>query len=169
MSIIETINNRRSVRHYSSIPVEEEKLNLILEAARLAPSAGNQQPWKFIVVREEKMKAEVVKASGNEFCAEAPIMLVACGLDTGIMTCGHRCDTVDVSIAMSFALLQAQELGLSTCWIARYDEKEMMRILGIPDTGSVVMVTPLGYPAESPDPRPRKKPEEVVCYDRFSE
>ena len=168
MDLLELISKRRSIRHYSSRPVEEEKLNKVLDAARLAPSARNIQNWTFIVVRDEKVKAEVVEISGNPFTAEAPVILVACSLDTGVMTCGHRCDTVDVSIAMSFALLQAEELGLGTCWIARYDEKKLMKALGVPDHGSIVMITPLGYPAESPDPRPRKTLEEVVRYDRFS-
>jgi len=97
------------------------------------------------------------------------VILVCCGTDpNAIMLCGqHRC-TVDLSIATAYMILQAHELGLGTCWLGRFDEAQVKSILGIPDPVRVVAVTPLGYPAEQPVAKPRKKLAEIVCYDRYS-
>lgn len=168
MDILTAIQERRSIRKYSNKPVEDEKLNKVLEAFRLAPSARNNQMWKFIIVKDESTKEKLVEAAyGQEALKEAPIILVACGLAPGVMTNGHRSDTIDLSIAMSFVILEAYEQGLGTCWMARYDENKIKAILGIPEGGSVVMISPLGYGNESPDSRPRKSIDEVVSYDSF--
>jgi nitroreductase len=83
------------------------------------------------------------------------------------MSCGQPTDTVDCSIAMSFILLQAQELGLGTCWLGRFNADLVKQICEIPEEVSVIAMTPLGYPAETPDPRPRKAPDEVIRFDSF--
>jgi len=168
MNVSEAILGRRSIRKYDSRPIEEEKLKKVMEAARLAPSAGNSQQWKFIVVTDPKTKEQVMEAAGGQkFVNEAPAVIVACGLNPNIMTCGQPRHTVDVSIAMSFVMLEAYEQGLGTCWLGRFDEARLKEILHIPDNVSVVMVTPLGYPAESPAPRPRKQFDEVVSFEKF--
>ncbi len=168
MDVFSAILERRSIRKYSPKPVEETKLQKVLEAARLAPSAGNSQQWKFIVVRDEKTRERLMEiAGGQKFVGEAPVVIVACGLNPNIMTCGQPRHTVDVSIAMSFLLLEAYEQGLGTCWLGRYNEEEVKELLGIPGDASVVMITPLGYPAESPGPRPRKELDAVVSYEKY--
>jgi nitroreductase len=168
MEISDAIKERRSIRKYSPKPVEEEKLKKVLEAARLAPSGNNTQNFRFIAVRDSKKRAGLMEAAyGQPAVGEAPVVLVACGLDTSVMTCGHRGDTVDLSIAMSFAMLEAVEQGLGTCWLGYFDEGRVRAVLGIPKNVSVVMMTPLGYPAESPAPRPRKPFEQIVRFDGY--
>lgn len=169
MDVLHAIQDRRSIRKYSSRIVEEEKLEKVLEAARLSPSANNQQSWKFVVVRDPETRGKLTHAAGGQiFVGQAPVILVACGTDPdGIMMCGqHRC-SVDLSIATAYMILEAHEQGLGTCWLGRFDEKKVKGILGIPENVKVIAMTPLGYPDEIPMARPRKKPEEVVCYDRY--
>lgn len=167
MDVLNAIQNRRSIRKYSTRIVEEEKLLKVLEAGRLSPSASNRQSWKFIVVKDAEIRKRLTEAAGGQtFVGEAPIILVACGTDPdGVMMCGqHRC-SVDLSIATAYMILEAYEQGLGTCWLGRFDEKRAKEILNIPNDVRVITMTPLGYPAEIPSPRPRKKLEEVVCYD----
>ncbi len=170
MDVLQALATRRSVRHYSEKPVEEEKLELVLEAARLSPSASNQQNWKFIVVRDPQTRQDVVDACpGQTFVGEAPVILVCCGTDPqAVMLCGQHRYTVDLSIATAYMILQAHELGLGTCWLGRFDEAKVKAALGIPESVRVVSVTPLGYPAETPPAKPRKRIEDIVCYDRYS-
>jgi len=169
VDVLTAVQNRRSIRQYSSKPVEVEKLGRILEAARLAPSASNSQQWKFIVVKDDAIRAKLAEAAGGQmFVKQAPITIVACGLDPGrVMYCGQPRYTVDLSIAVSFIILEAYEQGLGTCWLGHFDEKKVKEILGIPEGVRVVAMTPLGYPAESPSPKPRKGIEEIICYDRY--
>jgi nitroreductase len=168
MTVFEAIQGRRSIRKYSSKPVEEEKLSKVLEAARLAPSAGNGQHWKFIVVTDDAVKEELMKISGGQkFIGEAPVVLLAVGTKPGIMTNDQPAEAVDLSIAMSFMILEAYEQGLGTCWIARYDQQSVRDLLGIPVSASVVAISSLGYPAEEPPAKPRKSLKDIVCYNRF--
>lgn len=170
MDVWEAIKGRRSVRKFSARAVEPEKIAKILEAGRLAPSASNSQLWKFIAVTDaDKLGAKMAEACGNQqFTAQAPAFLVACATQSDrIMACGQPAETVDASIAMSFMILEAWELGLGTCWIGHFYEDKVKALLGIPDSARVVAVAPLGYPADIPAPRPRKKPEEVVSYNKF--
>jgi len=170
MDVFTAISNRRSIRKYSSKPVEEEKLMKVLEAGRLSPSANNRQNWKFIVVRDEETRKKLAAACGNNtFVAEAPVTLVICGImtDNDIMMCGQPRHTVDCSIATSFMILQAYELGLGTCWLGAFREPEVKEILNIPDNVRVVAITPLGYPDQEPVSRGRKSLNEVVCFDQY--
>src|SRR6266568_829480 len=158
MSVQSAIRERRSIRAYLGYPVEEEKLRLVLEAARLSPSARNRQEWRFIVVQERETREKLaVAANGKQFVGEAPVIIVACATEAEyVMSCGQLAGTVDTSIAFSFLILQAQELGLGTCWLGAYNENEVKEILGIPPHVRVVAMTPLGYPAQSPEAKPRK-------------
>ncbi|HHV59723.1 MAG TPA: nitroreductase [Clostridiaceae bacterium] len=169
MTVISAIENRRSIRKYTSQEVEDEKLNKVLEAARLSPSARNLQNWKFIVVRDPEKISELGKAAGSSgFIAQAPVIIAACGTDPeGIMRCGQHRHTVDLSIATAYIILAAYEQGLGTCWIGGFDEKMVKEILNVPDNVRVVAITPLGYPDESPAPRPRKKLEDIVCFETY--
>ena len=169
MDVFSAIKERRSVRKYSSKPIEKEKLDKVLEAARLSPSAGNQQNWKFIVVQDkEKIKKLKEAAGGQQFVEEAPVVIVAVGTEpTQLMSCGQYRYTIDLSIAVSYIILEAFELGLSTCWLGKFDEKLVKKILQIPEFARVVAITPLGYPDESPTVKPRKPIDEIVSYDKF--
>ncbi len=169
MDVIEAIRRRRSIRKYQNKPVEEEKLNRVLEAGRLAPSAKNLQDWRFIVVRDPDTRRRLAEAAKNQwFIAEAPVVIAACGTETNyVMTCGQHTYTIDVSIAVDHMTLEATELGLGTCWIGAFYEDRVKEILGIPDHIRVVALLPLGYPAEEPAARPRKPLNEIVCYEKW--
>ena len=169
MDVSAAIGQRRSVRAYKAVEVEEEKLKKILEAARLSPSASNQQSWKFIVVRNRETKKKLARAAfGQSFIGEAPVVMVACGTESkAVMACGQPTHSVDVSIACAFMILQAYELGLGTCWIGAFEEGEVKKILEIPKSVRVVAMIPLGYPDEDPSPRSRKGLEQIVCSEKF--
>jgi nitroreductase len=168
VDVMETIRARRSIRKYDPRPIEQEKLDLILEAARLAPSAANQQQWRFILVRDaKKVQAFTEATNGQNLVGEAPAVIVACASGSRVMACGQPTSTVDLSIAMTHIILEAQELGLGTCWLGNFSEEKVRAILGIPANVSVVAVTPVGYPAETPGARPRKTPAEVFGYDEY--
>lgn len=169
MEVFEAIKARRSIRAYEAREVEEEKLRRVLEAGRLAPSANNRQDWRFIVVRDPEKRKKLVEAAGGQaFVGTAPVVLVVCGTEPEkVMYCGQPAYTVDATIALSFMILEACELGLGTCWLGHFDEQRVKEILGIPEKVRVVAMTPLGYPAESPTARPRKSLDEVVSYERF--
>ena len=171
MDVFEAITRRRSIRSYKPVDVEEEKLRRVVEAARLAPSASNRQEWKFIVVRDDGKRAKLVAATyGQRWVGEAPVIIVACATEgKSVMTCGQPTHTVDLSIACSFLMLEACELGLGTCWLGTFNEQEVKGILGIPDSMRVVTVTPLGYPNEEPSPRPRKSYDQIVSFEKYSQ
>jgi nitroreductase len=151
MDVLEAISKRRSVRAYADKDVEEEKLLKVLEAGRLAPSAKNRQEWRFVVVKDRETRRKLVKACmGQRYVEQAPVTLVGCAVGTDYyMPCGQLAYTVDVSIAFSFMMLEAAELGLGTCWLGAFHEDEVKEILNIPEAMRVVVVMPLGYPAES--------------------
>jgi len=169
MDVLSAIQGRRSIRQYSSQPIEDIKLNKVLEAARLSPSANNRQSCKFVIVKDNETRANLAEAAGGQlFVGQAPVILVACGTDPdSIMMCGQHRYTVDLSIATAYMILEAYEQGLGTCWLGSFDEKRVKEILGIPEGIRVVAMTPLGYPTDSPAERPRKNLDEIVCYERY--
>ncbi|MBN2206907.1 MAG: nitroreductase family protein [Candidatus Aminicenantes bacterium] len=171
MDVLDAIRARRSVRRYKPTPIPEEALARILDAVRLAPSAKNLQPWRFILVRDPALRARVAVACVNQtFMAEAPVIIAACGLPEQAYGRMGRCMNswpVDVTIAFEHLVLQAQVEGLGTCWIGAFYEEEVKALLGVPAEARVLALTPLGYPAESPAARPRKPLAEIVSKDRF--
>ncbi|MBU0951484.1 MAG: nitroreductase family protein [Elusimicrobia bacterium] len=169
MNVMEAIKNRRSIRKYQNKPVEKEKLNSVLEAARLAPSARNRQEWQFIVVQDKQTREKLSIAANNQaFVSEAPVVIACCGLDDGyLMRCGQPATTVDLSIAIDHMTLKAVEEGLGSCWIGSFYKDEVKKILGIPKDIQVVELLTLGYPAENPDTRDRKNLEEIVRWDKW--
>ena len=168
MTVFEAIKTRRSIRSYLPTPVEEEKLETILEAGRLSQSASNGQDWKFILVRDpEKLELLYKAAYEQPSVKEAPAALVCCGFARRMMDCGQPTDTVDVSIALTHMMLVAHELGLGTCWLGHFNADDVKEALIIPEEVSVVAMTPLGYPAETPAARPRKDTADVFGYDEY--
>ncbi len=171
MKVLDVIQKRRSVRKYKEDPIPEKVLRCVLEAARLAPSGSNIQPWKFIIVKDKALKEKLAQASaGQFFMAEAPIIIVGCGFpDNCYARLGRymKAWPVDVTIALEHLILQAQEEGLGTCWIGSFEEVEVKAILNIPENVKVLALTPLGYPGEIPAFRGRKSLDEIISYDRF--
>jgi len=200
VSVLEVISRRRSVRSYRSEPIPDEVLARLLEALRLAPTGGNRQPFKFVIVGDTRTKSRIAAAcrwtpgrpKGHEFIAEAPVVIVACGSEKdGVtrfykdgqtsLTMGQIPDkidkddaqflnltAVDVAIALDHLSLVAAEQGLGTCWIAALDEHELKAILSIPDEMRVLFVMPVGYTDSWPEARPRKRLEQIVCYENYS-
>lgn len=169
MDVFTAISERRSVRAYQGTEVDEEKINKIIEAARLAPSAANRQEWKFIVVRNKETRQKLASAAnGQIFIGEAPVVIVACAVESkAIMPCGQLAYTVDLSIATAYMILEAFELGLGTCWIGAFKEEEVRKVLDIPNHIRVVALFPVGYPDQNPAARPRKSREQILCFEKY--
>ena len=175
MDIIKEIQSRRSVRKYTDRPVAGEDIRQILEAARLAPSGNNTQPWKFMVIRDAAKKQAVAAADHDQkWLLSAPVFLV-CLADISRRTAGTPvpvdentpCEDLkrvirDAAIAVTHMLLEAEHLGLSTCWTGWYSQAEMRQALGVSDSYYVSGVIALGYGAEAPAPRPRRPLEELI-------
>ncbi len=169
IDIIQAIRSRRSIRKYQDRPIEPDKLMRVLEAGRLAPSAKNMQEWKFIVVRDAETRKRLSEAAlGQSQVAAAPVVIAACTTMPDItMPCGQLCYPIDLSIAIDHMSLAALAEGLGTCWIGAFYEDTVKSILGIPDRIRLTAMLTLGYPAESPAARPRKKMEEIVAFDQW--
>ncbi len=169
MEVFEAIQQRRSVRSYQDREVEEEKLKQVLEAGRLAPSARNLQEWKFVVVRDKELRGQLVEAAnGQQFVGQAPVVIAACAPEhEHVMSCGHPSHLIDVAIAIDHMTLAARELGLGTCWIGAFNQQKVRDVLGIPESVEVVELLALGYPADWPGAKPRKRFDEIVSYDTW--
>ncbi|MEM1565975.1 MAG: nitroreductase family protein [Candidatus Bathyarchaeia archaeon] len=173
MDVFEAIQARRSIRAYESTPVPKEKLEKILEAARLAPSAGNVQPWHFIVVTDYDKRAKLARAPFAGFLKEAPVVIVGCGDQKA----SPKWFMVDVAIAMQNMVLTATSEGLGTCWVGSFDENEVREMLKVPENYRVVALLVLGYPRKKIDiqgkilhlVRRRKKLEKIVSFEEFGQ
>jgi nitroreductase len=172
LSILEIMKKRHSIRKYKADPISEDVFERVMEAARVAPSGKNYQPWKFIVVRDRGLKSRLAEASRNQtFIAEAPVVIVACGHpDQSYQKQGNYMTSwiIDVAIAVEHLMLQACEEGLGTCWIGAFDEQQVKPILDIPENVKVLGLTPLGYPDQEPRNRGRKSLGEIISYDKYS-
>ena len=170
MEITEAIRSRRSIRKYQDRPIEEEKLLRVLDTGRMAPSARNLQDWKFIVVRDQdKRKMLSEAANGQPYVEKASAVVVGCATEPeNIMPCGQYCYPIDLAIALDHMSLAATAEGLGSCWIGAFQEDKVKEILDIPEKIRVVAMLILGYPAESPAARPRRKLEEIVVYDKWA-
>jgi len=181
MDVMEAIKARRSIRKYKPDPVQYEDLQVVLEAARLAPSWANTQCWKFIVVRDLDIKAKIASTLNKDNPAivailEAPVLIVACaelgksGYEKGkLATDKGEWFMFDVALAMENLVLSACSLGLGTVHVGLFDAKQAAEILGLPESIVCIEMTPLGYPAQERNPRPRKELSEIVFYDRYGQ
>ena len=178
MDFMEVIEKRRSIRKYKGDPIPEEKLNKILEAARIAPSWSNLQCWKYIVVKDEDIKKALTDAlpSRNpvkKAFSQAPIIIVGCADPErsgyiGSQRIGDKqWHILDLGISMQQLVLAATNEGLGTCWVCWFSEKGIKDILKIPENIDVVALTPLGYPDEEPKAKRRKSTEEIVYYGKY--
>ena len=168
MDIFDVINKRYSCRSYESRPIEKAKLERVLEAARMAPSASNRQDWRFVVVTDAQTRSALEEAASNQaFVGEAPAVIVACSNSKHVMACGHTVGPIDVSIALEHIALQATDLGLATCWIGAFSQPKVKAILSIPDEIDVIQLMPLGYPADKQKPPKREPIENIVCCEKW--
>jgi nitroreductase len=176
MDVHEAIKTRRSVREYSLRPIPAEVMCKMRRALRFAPSACNLQPWQFIFVEGAELRRKLAAAAMDQtWMAEAPVIVVGCGLPGGAykhMGGEGNSAVIDVAIALDHLTLAAVAEGLGTCWIGAFDEAAVKKLLHIPADVKPVALTPLGYPA-SPNlihplgERNRKPPSEIFALDRY--
>lgn len=173
VDVFEAIKGRRSIRAFQSRDVPSEIVEKLIEAARWAPSAGNIQPWEFVIVRNPETKKRLAEAAlGQSFIEEAPVVIVVCAdEERSASGYGSRGRTLyciqDTAAAIQNIHLAAYALGLSTCWVGAFREDEARKILKIPEGVRPVAIIPVGYPAESPTPRSRRPLKQIIHYERF--
>lgn len=171
MDVFEAIQKRHSTRAYESKPIPDEILNRVLEAARLAPSAGSIQPWYFIVVTDQVKRKELAKGRFARFLSESPVVIVGCGDQKA----SPNWYAVDAAIAMQNIVLTATAEGLGTCWVGSFSEERVKGLLSIPDRFRVIALIALGYPREKLQlgskvlhlVRRKKNLERIVGFDEF--
>jgi len=165
----ELIEKRYSVRAYRPDPVEDDKLQQVLEAARLAPTAANRQPFQLIVIHTAGREAELKRIYNRDWFGQAPLVICACGIPAQGWNRkdGKNYSDVDVAIAMDHLVLAATNAGLGTCWVAAFDPDAAREVLGLPEGVEPIAFTPLGYPADRPKPKSRKALSELVRYDNW--
>lgn len=169
MEFLELANKRYSCRAYKSDPVEDNKLQQILEAARLAPTACNLQPFQLIVIHTKGREADLRRIYSSSWFTQAPIIICACGIpsESWRRRDGKNYCEVDVTIAMDHLVMAAASLGLGTCWIGAFNPEAARQILGLPDDVEPIAFTPLGYPADRPGRKSRKSLTEIVRYEHW--
>lgn len=191
MELLETIQMRRSIRKFKKIPVPEEQIKELLEAARLAPSGSNLQPARYIIIKSREMREKLRACTPLPFVADAPVVLACCADSQAFAGSARRykelkdagafLDTpldntnpedrpkkrtmdeaasaaylsLNVAIAIDHITLRAVDLGLGTCWIMMFDQEKTQKVLELDERYNVVALLPIGYPDQSPSPRPR--------------
>ena len=173
MDVFEAIKNRRSVRAYTSEGVSEQDVERLIEAAMLAPSAGNIQPWGFVIVTNAETKRRLSDAALHQtFIEEAPVVIVVCAdVERSSWGYGSRGANLyclqDTAAATENMLLAAQALGLATCWVGAFHEDAVAKVINTPRNVRPVAIVPVGFPAEKPNPPPRRSIKELVHYETF--
>ncbi len=158
------IRARYSVRAYRPDPVEEDKLARVLEAARLAPTAANRQPFRILVIPTVGREIELERIYPRPWFVQAPLVLAACGVpsESWVRRDGKLYADVDVTIAMDHLILAAANEGLGTCWIAAFDPAAAREVLRLEAGLEPLIFTPLGYPADTPRPKQRRPAAELI-------
>jgi len=164
VDVTAAIKNRRSIRKYKSKELPPELLAEILEAARLAPSGANKQPWQLVAVTDKERRKELVPiCKEQKFVGDCSVFIA------GIDDSAQKWVRVDLAIAMEHIALAAVEKGLGTCWIGAFDQEKMNAFLEVPKGFNVTVGMTLGYPDETPDARPRKELKELVHWNKFGQ
>ena len=169
MEFGELIKKRYSVRAYKPTPVEDDKLQQVLEAARLAPTAANNQPFQLIVIHTAERKAELKRIYHREWFLQAPLVIGICVIpgQAWMRRDAKSYSDVDATIAMDHLILAATDLGLGTCWIGAFDPAAAREVLHLPDNVEPIAFTPLGYPADRPGTKERKPLSALVRYEHW--
>jgi nitroreductase len=173
LDLFKAIKQRRSVRAYTREDVSEEEVKKLIEAARWAPSAGNIQPWRFVIVRDAEVKRKLAEAALNQtFIEEVPVVIVVCADEArSSQGYGNRGATLyciqDTAVATQNILLAAYALGLGTCWVGAFREELVKKALNAPMNMRPVAIIPVGHAAERPRAPSRRSLEEIVHYETF--
>jgi nitroreductase len=173
MKFLDLAKARYSCRSFKQQQVEDEKLMKVLEAARIAPSAANYQPWHFIVIKDEANKSRVCGTYSRDWLKTAPVLIVACGDHHNVWKRKDGKDhaDVDLGIAVDHMTLQATELGLATCWICAFNAELLKSNLALPAQIEPIVILPLGYPGDKSDPtrhdKSRKTLKEIIHWEQY--
>jgi nitroreductase len=169
MDFTTLVESRYSVRSYKTDLIEESKLEKVLQAMRLAPTATNRQAFQFLVVHTKGREEELKRIYGSDWFTQAPVVVCACGIpaENWVRMDGKNYNDVDVAIAMDHLILAATNEGLGTCWIGAFDAEAAKEVLGLPPGVEPIAFTPLGYPADEPRSKKRKELSELVRYERW--
>lgn len=174
MDVFECIHKRRSIRKFAEKPIDRETIEQLIDAARMAPSAGNVQDWFFVVVQKEKIKQNLARAALNQaFIAQAPVVVVYfADMQRIERSYGSRGKNLyafqDSGAAIQNLLLAAKSLGLGSCWVGAINERKVEQILNAPKNFRALAIIPIGYPKEKPKPRKRREITEISTYEKFS-
>jgi len=166
MEFLELVKKRYSVRSYKSTAVEEEKVHKVLEAAILAPTAANKQPFRLIVLKTAGRESDLRRVYARDWFVQAPLVICACAVkgESWTRRDGKNYADVDTTIAFDHLILAAHDLGLGTCWIAAFDPAAAREVLKLPAELEPIAFTPLGYPADEWKPKKRRPASELVQY-----
>jgi len=173
MDVFDAIKGRRSVREFKPDPVDDKDLEKILDAGKSAPSAGNCQPWEFVVVKDGATKQKLVSAAlGQSFIAKAPVVVVACAnIPRTSSRYGRRGAELyciqDTAAAVQNILLTAYALGYGTCWVGAFDEESAAKAVKTPPDVRPLAIIPIGRPAEKPTPTLRLPLKKIVRENTF--
>ena len=170
MELSEVIAKRYSVRAYTDAPVEDEKLAAVLEAARLAPTAANRQPFQLIVLHTAGRQEEISRIYRRPWFSQAPLLIAVCSISSQAWvreSDRFNARLIDAAIAADHLILTAASLGLGTCWVAAFNVEAARSVLRLPPEAEPVIFTPLGYPADQQGPRERKPLEALVRYEHW--
>ena len=167
MEFLELVNNRYSVRAYKSIPVEEDKLKQILEAARLAPTGANRQSFQLIVIHTADREDELRLIYDKPWFVQAPVIICACATTIEGRPFREGGSYRDVAIVMDHLILAATSLGLGTCWIGAFDPTTVRDILGLPEEARPIVFATIGYSNDQPGPKKRKPINELIRYEHW--
>jgi nitroreductase len=169
MDVIPQITQRQSIRSFSDRSIDRTVIERVLEAGRLAPSAKNRQPWRFIVVSDDDIRRRLQDAAfGQEHVGEARAIIAACTTNVDYrMPNGQYSYPIDLTVAVSFMMMQAESEQLGTCIVTTYDEGDVKEILTVPHLMKVVMLLLIGYPKEKPFPAQRKSLDRIVSWNHW--
>ena len=170
MEYSELIAKRYSVRAYRPDPVEDEKLQAVLEAARLAPTAANRQPFQLIVMRTAGREEEIGKIYRKPWFVQAPLVIAVCAISSQAWvreSDRFNARLIDAAIVADHLILEAANQGLGTCWVAAFNVEAARSVLRLPNEAEPVIFTPLGYPADQPGSKIRKPLSELVRYEHW--
>lgn len=171
MSFLETIKSRRSIREFQKKEIPNEIIDKLADALIWAPSAGNLQSRKFYFVFNQETKNKLEEAAlSQSFIAEAPLVIIGCTDDKISQRYGERGKNLysicDVSVSVQNMMLLAHEQGLGTCWVGAFDEKEVGKILNLPENLKPIVIIPVGYPSEKPSAPARVSKKEAVDFKK---
>jgi nitroreductase len=173
LDVLEAVRYRRSIRNYTDETVSEKDVETLLDSARYAPSAGNIQPWEFVVVRSTERKGKLSEGALNQnFIQNASVVIVVCAeINRSNMRNGHRRETFysiqDTAAATQNIHLTAQKLGLATCWVGAFNNQEIAKAVNAPKNIMPVAIIPIGFTSSRPMPPKRRPLNEIVHVEKF--